>query len=185
MKTYFASSRIAVAAASIIAVLSFSGVAQAITDTVFRYSSPRIGRYTVDHLAMAPDRTSAANSNYGNTIAGGLTTGTNDTCFVTGINLPHGAALTAVTIYYVHGASSVGDLTADFVAHPLAAGGAQTLGSRAFANQDDIRRGGNLPIGAGIVINNAQQSYGLRVCLFPFQAFYAARFTYTVNNAGE
>jgi hypothetical protein len=186
MKAYLISLRAVTGVAFVVvAALAFGGAAQAITDTVFRYSTPRSTNYSVDHFAMVPDRTAAANSNYNNSFGSGLTIATEKkTCFVTGINLPHGATVTAVKIDYVNGASSGGDLTVDLVAHKFG-GVVETLGSKTFGVHADIRKFESLAIAPGTVINNGAKSYGLFVCLVNFQKFYGARITYTATNAGD
>ena len=59
MKPHLTFHPAAVALAGVVAALSFSGVAQAITDTVFRYSPAKTGFYSIDSMAMSPISTAS------------------------------------------------------------------------------------------------------------------------------
>jgi hypothetical protein len=99
MKACFTSQRAAMAAAGgLVIALFFSGVAQAITDSVFRYSTPKTGFYSIDHLAVTPLR--SIDSYLREFNAGLVNTGSQQACFGAGINLPHGATLKAATARY-------------------------------------------------------------------------------------
>ena len=88
MTIHVTSRRVALAAAGgLLAALTLSGAAQAITDTVFRYTTPKTGHFGIDVMAMAPDRTDAADD-YLVSWSGVLGTG-NALCFNTGVNLPN------------------------------------------------------------------------------------------------
>src|ERR1700754_3860516 len=104
MNTHLRSRHAAVAAAGgILAALSIGGVALAITDTQFKYTSPKTGFYTVGSASFAPKDTTSA-GNYFNSVTGGLGVLDQRRCFLTGVNLPHGAALTGLRVWYVSGA---------------------------------------------------------------------------------
>jgi hypothetical protein len=97
MTAHLTSHRIAlVAAGGLFTALALGGVAQAITDTVFKYSTAQTGYLTIDAVAMAPMNTAAA-ANYINHPGGPLENFSNDlSCFGTGVNLPQGATITAL-----------------------------------------------------------------------------------------
>jgi hypothetical protein len=83
MTHHFTSRHAAVAVAcSVLVALSFSGVAQAITDNVFRYSSTKTGFYGISSLDLAPLNNNTA-PNYDNSAAGGLFKLVQNGCFGT------------------------------------------------------------------------------------------------------
>ena len=83
-------------AAGAIAGLFLSGAAQAITDTVFRYSAPKTGYYSIHPAAMAPQKSTL---NYEiNYSDGALYISTINSCHQTGLNLPQGAKITSLRV---------------------------------------------------------------------------------------
>src|SRR3954447_6275749 len=73
------------AAGGFAAALFLAGAAHAITDTVFKYSTPKTGYLTLDPMAFAPDNSNDAGHyfvSWGNGMTTDLTT-----CVNTGINL--------------------------------------------------------------------------------------------------
>ena len=82
-------------AAAIAAVFSLTGAAQAVTDSVFKYSAQKIGSYSISVVEMSPQ-------SYGNVFSidffhGRLYGGG---CYTTGVHLPQGAKITFLTVYY-------------------------------------------------------------------------------------
>src|SRR6476619_4713514 len=95
---------IGIAVGALAVALCVNGIAQAITDTTFRYSTPKTGDYTIAHMAMIPDGATSAN-HYLVTHDDGLTVD-QAACFSSGVNLPQNATITTVTVYYASGATS-------------------------------------------------------------------------------
>src|SRR4051794_25879480 len=92
--------RIAIAAA--VGTAALIGTAQAITDTTFTYSTPRTGFLGINPTALASLDSSNA---YSNTVVQLTTTGS-PSCFGTGINLPQGAKVVTIVVWYKSGAGT-------------------------------------------------------------------------------
>ena len=167
----------------VVAALSFGGVAKAITDSVFRYDTPKTGYYTVGSAAMVPKDTTAG-ENYSNSASdGGLIVLGQQRCFVTGINLPNAVTITGMRVWYLSGAT--GNPEVRFLAHVLQTGQASQLAGRIIVDDSGMRKVAAISVPAGQTINNGANAYGLDVCISPDDAFYAARITYTYQTAGD
>jgi hypothetical protein len=184
MKRVYLKSRAAlVAVCSLAAVISFAGMARAITDTVFKYSSPKKGFYAIHHLAMSPDNTEST-TGYSNVGDDRLTVNATS-CFNSGINLPQGATMTAVTIWYANSSSSVDDVQALLWRKTLSDGSSDLIANKIFTGHLGYKAG-VLPLAPGLTqVNNQQHVYGLVICLGENDGFWGARITYTYNNAGD
>lgn len=165
------------AAAGLVVALFPAGTAQAVTDTVFQYSTPKTGYVTFQAQNFTPrSSTTEFNSSAGN----GLVP-TAGAFFSTPLQLPQGAKITALTVWYQTQTTisiirqrltnNVADVPVNRTFN--AGGGAFTIGNA------------NMP-SPPIVINNAQFSYSLQVFAEPGPAaFFNARITYTYTNAGD
>ena len=158
MKTFLAfPSATAIALGSVVAAFSFSGVAQAITDSVFRYDTPKTGYYTIDAMAMSPDSSPTALS-YGNIAGSGLGGSTGTRCFNTGVNLPQGVTVTAITFWYKSGVG--GNPSGSLLRHKLSDGTQNVIANNTFVDDSNVRIGGALPvIPTFATINNNAFSY--------------------------
>jgi hypothetical protein len=182
MTAYFTSRRAAIAAAGgLVVALSFGGVAQAITDTVFKYTNPRTAYYSIGHLALNPLGTAFA-GHYARDYTGGLVNnGAGAACLGTGVNLPQGAALTLLRVWYKSGAG--GNPSFTFVVEQLSTGQA-TIYTRSAVSDTGAPAAADIPIGA-LQIDNVHNAYALAVCINPSDVFLSARITYTAANAGD
>jgi hypothetical protein len=174
-----------VAAGSLLAILAICGTAKAVTDTIFKYSAPKTGYFTIDHMAMAPDGDGA---DYTISWGDGLFLNTmGSRCFNTGVNLPNGAKITAAAVYYASGMGA--PIQVNFDSHKFVTGAVITIGSKNLTDNSSTRKVANLSLSstpADLVINNAQSSYGFGVCLSTTDnVFFGARITYTYDNAGD
>jgi hypothetical protein len=187
MKACLSARHVAAAAAGgIFAALSFSGIAQAITDTVFKYTVPKTGYYSIDRTAMYPGSTnSGADYQVGTSTPGlGLITGQN-ACFQTGVHLPHGATVTLVRIWHRF-SGATGNPHIRLRSQMLADGIPIDIASREFTSNVVTRTATNLVLTPGHTkIDNFARAYGLIVCIYPDDIFFAARITYTYENAGD
>jgi hypothetical protein len=174
--------RLALAPSALLPALWFCGAAHAVTDTVFKYSTPKTGYYSIDHMALSPDRTASGASYTRLNIDSGLTTG-QEACFVAGVHLPHGATITGLRVWYQSGAS--GDPAVNFILHRLVDGQAFLVGGRTFVDDSGVRKAGNVTVPPGQKVDNNRASYGIQVCIFPGDAFHGARITYSFDNAGD
>ena len=184
MKACLTSRHVAVAAAGgILVALSFGGVAQAITDSVFRYDMPKTGFYTIDAIAMAPDSSPTAAS-YGNIAGNGLGGSQGTRCFNTGVNLPQGVTVTAVTFWYKSGVG--GNPSGSLLRHKLSDGTQDVIANNTFVDDSNVRTGGALPVVPTFAtINNNAFSYGFSACPNAGTSFFAARIAYTYRTAGD
>ena len=86
------------ASTAVLVALLLSGAANAITDTVFRYSTPQTGYLALPANVFTPLDDSTA---YSVTNRSQLRLDTDDfACFVTPVNLPQGADMTNLTVWY-------------------------------------------------------------------------------------
>ena len=185
MTAYFTSRNAAIAAAGgLVAALLFSGVAQAITDTVFRYSPVKTGHYTIDHFALHPINSSVANE-YSHGLNEGLVSNSAvGGCFNGGINLPHGATITDARVWYTSGVG-VGDPVVAIFKQRLSDGARLVISQHLLTDNSVTRKAVNIPVAGDLIVNNAAFSYAIRVCLTLADSFYAARIGYSYANAGD
>ncbi len=184
MTHHFTSRHAAVAVAcSVLVALSFSGVAQAITDNVFRYSSTKTGFYGISSLDLAPLNNNTA-PNYDNSAAGGLFKLVQNGCFGTGVRLPNGATITAVRVWYASGAIGNPTVSLRQVAF-VQFGVSNIIASKTLADNSGTLKVTNVNVPEPHKVDNSSGIYGLDVCLTPDDVFYAARITYSYETAGD
>lgn len=185
MTTYVTSRRVAlVAAGGLLAALALSGAAQAITDNVFRYTTPKTGHFSIHVMAMAPDGNISAND-YITDWGGTLSTGMANHCYITGVNLPHGATMTRLTVWYTSNGSS--DPIVNLIRETLANGTTNVITIPNTFDDSGTRTQSNtvIPNNTLAKVNNAQYAYGFGICLGNGTVFHGARITYTYNTAGD
>jgi len=185
MTTYVTSRRVAlIAAGGLFAALALSGAAQAITDNIFRYTTPKNGYFTIHVMAMTPDSNASAND-YLIDVGGHLSTGANNLCFVTGVNLPNGATMTRLAVWYTSGAAS--DPVVNLVRETLANGVTNVITIPNTFDDSGTRTLSNtaIPNNALAKVNNGQYAYGFSICPGSDTTFHGARITYTYNSAGD
>jgi hypothetical protein len=172
-----------VAAASLCAILAIAGAAQAVTDTVFKYTTPKIGFFTVDAMALAPDGSS--NVAFFNDWDGGLAALTgNGACYNTGVNLPNGATITQFSVWAASGAT--GDPRSSLRRKKLSDGSFDILAQTLLADDTGTRKVQHIAVpAADAVVNNNLYSYGFGTCPGVGDTFYAARISDTYQNAGD
>jgi hypothetical protein len=121
---------------------------------------------------------------YNNGWSSGLQT-TAEGCYNTGVNLPNGAKITAVTIFYK--GSGAGSSLAKFYRKKFGTGVADLIATGPLPDVSGNRKSASLPVTlASATINNNQYSLGLGICLGDnTDVFYSAHITYTYENAGD
>jgi hypothetical protein len=168
---------------TILMAAAIFGTAQAATDTIYKYSTPKTGSFTIDNLAMSP--TESPSPAYENKLHSGLVA-SGFACFSTGVNLPHGAILTKVVVYYR--SASGHDVWGALYRQQLSNASKISLASATFA-ASNTPKAGALPLdttpASNVVINNNQYSYSFGICLEAGGEFYATRITYTYEHAGD
>jgi hypothetical protein len=176
---------IAAASAALITGALFSPAAQAITDTVFRYSTPKTAHLGLMPAAFTPG---ILTSNYFNSGEALTPATTNQTCWFAPVNLPHGAKMTALAMWYMLESP---DLAIIQLVRTKFSDGAETQIVSESAPADGGYRPVNYPItGAVQVVDNQRYGYYVRVCLEydgagTSPSFRGARVTYTYTNAGD
>jgi hypothetical protein len=166
------------AAGGFAAMLFLSGAAHAITDTIFRYSAPRTGYYSMQGQVFLP-RDSTAASGYASSLGSGLTV-TAVAFFSTPVHLPQGAKLTALALWYKTKTSIA------LLRQKLSDSSIDIIGSKTVADGSGKLRPANIDLtSAAIAIDNVHYSYSVQVGADPTGAFYNARLAYTVDNAGD
>jgi hypothetical protein len=173
----------ALMASWVLGALFISGAALAITDTAFNYSAAKTGYYGISNLGLAPNEDGG---DYFNTADGdtGLGTSGNLQCFGKGINLPNGATIKNLVVYFA--GVEEGDVAVYLRRQRISDGGHDMIGSRSFTDFSGTRKSQSVPIVPSFaVVNNAQYIYDVEVCVDPGGAFYGARMAYSYTNAGD
>jgi len=174
----------AMISASILTAAGILGAANAATDSIFKYTNPKTGYYGIDNTAMSPDgdNSLAYFNEFDVALAPRLG---KSACFSTGINLPHGAIITQLKVFYQGGAGA----DKPFVTlqrKPYTTGINNSVAEQDLP-QSATRTATNLLLDASFTtVNNAAFSYGFGICLRnENDIFYAARITYTYQHAGD
>ena len=173
------SKTIALVAGGALGTLFVSGAALAITESSYNYTTPKTGYYGISNLGLAPRNHSNEYDNPG--MSGGLS-GTG--CFHRGVNLPQGAVITGLTVYYA--GTDEDDVIVTLTRQRLSDGNQQNIASKSMSDVSTNRVSETVPITASrATIANAGYNYGFQVCVDPGGAFFGARITYTYTSAGD
>jgi hypothetical protein len=188
MWSYLALRTIAIAASGAFAVaVALSGVAKAVTDTVFKYSTPKNGWYGLSPMAFAPDGDASASGYtipWPNYLA--LSNGRLEGCFNAGVNLPQGAKITAVTAWYR--SDSSGSIRLYLDRSKVSDGTNAVVASLSSTDVSLARKAMNtaVPGSAVATVNNRDYVYSIGVCFERANdRYYAGRISYTYVNAGD
>jgi hypothetical protein len=109
----------------------------------------------------------------------------NALCFNTGVNLPNGATMTRLSVWYTSGASS--NPFVQLVRHTLADGTSNVSAFQTIIDDSGTRKQRNLTIANNSLakVKSGPYTYGFGVCLGSDTVFHGARITYTYNHAGD
>jgi hypothetical protein len=135
-------------------------------------------------MAMAPD--GADSLNYSIDWFGSLTPTSGEGCFNTAVNLPQGATITKVSVWYSSGAT--GDTFVDFRRLQVSNGQGSSVAFEFITDDSGIRKPAHVTFfgtPADLVVNNNQFAYALGVCLGAGDRFFGARVAYTYTHAGD
>jgi hypothetical protein len=167
-----------------------TGSAKAITDTIFQYSRPKLGHYTLDPAAFAPGTSAYADIYHHGLMPAELhaTNGnTGQTCFVTGANLPEAAAITDVAAWYQ--SDAIDFIQFYLIRNRLGGGAYNEVVHLSSTDTSATRQPMNLTPNSGFdVVDNQRYSYSATVCFgagTTNNEFFGARITYTFTNAGD
>lgn len=161
-----------------IAALFLAGAAHAITDTVFKYSTPKTGYLSFGPFAFGP----AANiQSY--TITPNYIQSSGGVCFLSGVNLPNGATITTLTGWF---ASSSGNAKVTLWRQPV-----DSFAEEVIAERHDLDTSGALQrvsvnaTQSAAIVDNQRYFYELMGCFDSNDTFHGARIAYTYTNAGD
>jgi hypothetical protein len=185
MRNLFSSRRTLTIAGSLVAIVSIAVVAQAATDTIYKYTTPKIGSFSMSPVQLSPN---ADNIDYSSDLfAGGrITVWSGSGCFSTGVNLPQGATMTGLTTSW----SSVvgaGGAPSYILVRSTLNNGMKTLVAKGDVPDDTSSRKlfkANVLAGTELV-NNHQHFYTLEICMGTNDVFYGGRIAYTYTHAGD
>jgi len=172
------------AAGGFVATLFLGGAAYAVTDTIFKYSTPKTGYYSLSPNAFGGD----GFGNYGDHIIGwpdylGTSAGG---CFTTGVNLPQGAKLTALAAWTSSDAATGVRIHLHRV--NLATGHSDEIVLLQSKDTTQTRTTNTfkIPASATATVDNQRFDYGVAVCLASANSRYlGGRITYSYDNAGD
>ena len=179
---------IALASASgVVIAVSLSGIARAITDTVFRYDPPKTGYLMIPPSAFTPDvGTDTGWTKGSGTVVQGTTPGT-DVCFSAPVYLPHGSKLGSLRVWYAK--SDMGMLNYKLRSQDEAFdfGVGTIIASRTPPSTDfNISSVNNRITDVSVqTINNASHTYFFQACMDGGAQIWAVRITYTYTTAGS
>ncbi len=174
--------RVAVAAA--VATIAVIGAAQAITETAFNYSSPKVGFFSINPVALTSD-TSLMDWEKDSTRLS--REGGQAKCFGAGVNLPQGATLTNVMVWY-HSDEIAQNPQFSLQRQRHSDGVLQNIAQLVGTDHSSLRASVSVAVDPSnlTTIDNARFSYAFRVCPISIQtSFFSARIRYTYSNAGD
>jgi hypothetical protein len=175
------------AASAIVAALFLAGAARAVTDTIFQYSAPKTGYYSLSPGAFSP---SSGGTSYG--ITGGPDTLTDIAgsreCFNSAVNLPQDAKMTAFASWYKSDIAK--NITVLLFRSKPADGTSDIVAKLVSTDASGARKPINLviPQSAIATVDNLNYVYSAFVCFHIGNAnnqYYGARISYTYTTAGD
>jgi hypothetical protein len=134
---------------------------------------------TIDPMAMSPDASNRLSTQYTNMWDQGLVgNGKGPNCFNTGVNLPQGAKITNVTVFYMNNHPTA--VYAELRRKALATPDTVDVAYKTLPLTNGDRRQAALTLNASYAtINNNVYGYGFGVCLNDERGyFYGAKITY-------
>jgi len=174
--TYFTRFRQFVCAAAVLGASALP--AAAITDTKFTYSTEQTGFLTISPMDVAPDGNNSAANPWFVSWTGMSLTG--DGCFETGVNLPQGARITEIRLWYRK------KIFFHFLSTKLVDGATTTIASRTVQGDGTTeRRSFGAAPEAETIVDNRSRMYGLGICVAPGETFHGARIIYKYTSAGD
>ena len=171
-------------AAAFLTALSAAGPAVAVTSDTFTYTTVKTGYLSISPGAMIPD---GFNMNYENSWSTGVRNagkpGDPTICLNTGVQLPHGAKITGIRVWYSNNPkseSSSFDLRRQMLATNAIVSLKQLSGKDPSNNRVSVYAA--VP---AVVVNSALSTYMFGACLSAGDAFSGAAITYTYTTAGN
>jgi hypothetical protein len=175
--------RLATVGVAIVSVgLSLTGVAYAITSSVFRYSTAKVGYHTIHPMDLAADNDSRT---YTILYLEGTLNSPSGGCFQTALHLPERANITGMSVWSSETAG--GNVTAQIFRTTLSNGDGLLVANEPSTDTSGTRVGKFYPITSPATVISRNYGYGFDVCLAGGAAstFYGARIQYSFTDAGD
>jgi hypothetical protein len=167
--------------ASVAAVSS----AVAVVSNAFTYSPVQYGYYPISALGMSPDSNDSADA-YFTSYNDGTIISNGATCFNTGLNLPNGAVVRRLVVWYSSDGGAGEEPNVRLRRYALSDGSHQDIvPTTDLTDNSDARVAIAFNVSSNAIINNATHAYGLGVCLDDGGRFFEARVDYTFTSAGD
>jgi len=174
------------AGGGLVAALFLNGVAHAITDSVFKYSTTKTGYFGLSPFAFAPSDFNYATryiiqfGTLGMRPANAATT-----CLNAGVNLPQGATMTEINV--LHESDIAAGVQLYLTRHRIGDGAHDFVVEKNSGNTAGARRLMRASIAAAMaVVDNQRYVYGVAICFNSASAaYFAGRITYTYASAGD
>jgi hypothetical protein len=177
--------RTGVAVTSILATYCFADIANAASDTIYKYSTPKTGSYVIDPMDMAAD--SSAGIDYFNDWTSGLHLNSgNSGCFNAGVHLPHGAKITQALMFYSSLAGK-NKITLNLYRRTLSGNILSTIGNAFGTTQTGDPASVKVTLNESLTtVNNLANSYSVGACLNDTgNNIQGIRILYTYTTAGD
>jgi hypothetical protein len=166
-----------------IAALFLAGLAHAITDTAFKYSSPKTGYLSIPAGAFANRFDFDTYVNGGNLLH---SNSVDPAGFVAPVNLPNGATMTQLSVWYTP--TSGNPINIELYRTTLSDGSVNQIVFQSPSGMSGVRKQSNYPINNPSLqtVDNAHYAYYLVLGISTVNdLFYAGRITYSYTNAGD
>lgn len=165
-------------AAAAAVLLASALPAAAITDSKFQYSTEQQGFYSISPMDMSPDGNTTAASPWFSSWYNTSLTGNG--CFQTGVNLPTGAKIIEVRVWYIKSAYL------QFYQTKLADGSSSNVVSTTYGDgTGTTRASGTTTLATPVTVDNRNLFYGFGICLNTGDVFQGARIYYKYDTAGD
>jgi hypothetical protein len=162
----------------VLAGLALSGVAYAVSSAAFRYSTPQTGFLMIPAAAFVPETETVVYH------SGTELTTTGFGCFYAPVNLPHGAKMTVLTMWYRKNdavQSGAQFLRKPVIGFPIIVANLIPPSTNGEEKSIAVR----ITDPSLQLVNNAHYAYSIFRCLSDTENFTAARITYTYTSAGD
>ena len=172
-----------IAVAVVVATIAVIGAAQAITDNAFNYSSPKVGFFSINPVAVTSD---SSFMDYSRDATRLSREGGTAVCFGSGVNLPQGAKMTNLVVWYQ--SSDVGLDPEFFLQRQRHSDGTlQNIAHIVGHDDTGLRKTASVVVASTLAtVDNVNFSYAFRVCPSAIQnTFNSARIRYTYTSAGD
>ena len=172
-----------IAVAVVVATIAVIGAAQAITDNAFNYSSAKVGFFSINPVALTSD---SSLMDYSRDATRLSREGGAGECFGGGVNLPQGAKMTNLVVWYQ--SSDIGLDPEFFLQRQRHSDGTlQTIAHIVGHDDTGLRKTASVVVASTLAaVDNVNFSYAFRACLSAIpNTFNAARIRYTYTSAGD